>query len=205
MAGTVPNDPAGLEAVLAERLEAEGALLAASLAAATVWATAGLLGPGDKGGRVVLPLAHLARLDGAPLAELIRLAGGEPRAIGTVRDCPEAELARALADRPAAALLLVDPELPEVLAPARFLWLCRQAAVPALILDPASGRWAAWADGGAALVVLDAGALLGVEAGILAGTAEAIAACRAAEAASAAFHAPPTLRAALAGALAAGE
>jgi len=205
MAGKVPNDPPGLEAVLAARLEAEEALLAASLAAATVWATAGLLGRGDKGRRVVLPLAHLARLDGAPLTELIRVAGGEPEAVGTVRDCPEAEFARALADRPAAALLLVDPELPEVLSPARFLWLCRQAEVPALILDPASGRWAAWADGGAALVVLDAGALLAVEAGILAGTAEAIAACRAAEAASAAFRAPPALRAALAQALAAGE
>ena len=77
--------------------------------------------------------------------------------------------------------------------------------MPALILDPASGRWAAWVDGGAALVVLDCRTLLGVEAGILAGNAEAIAACRAAEAASAAFHAPPALRAALAGALAARE
>jgi seryl-tRNA(Sec) selenium transferase len=205
MAGTVPNDPAGLEAVLADRLEAEGALLAASLAAATVWAAAGLLGPGDKGGRVVLPLAHLARLDGAPLTELIRLAGGAVTTLGTVRDCPETALERALGEAPAAAALVVDPELPEVLPPARFLWLCRQARVPALILDPASGRWTAWADGGAALVVLDGRALLGVEAGILAGTAEAIAACRAAEAPSAAFRAPtgPARRAT--GALVAGE
>jgi seryl-tRNA(Sec) selenium transferase len=205
MPRSVPNDPAALETALAERLEAEGALLAASLAAATVWALAGLLGRGATGRDVLLPLAHLGRIEGAPLAELIRLAGAEPRAVGTVRDCPEAELARALADRPAAALLLVDPELPEVVPPARFLWLAREAAVPSLLLDAASGRWTAWLDGGASLVLLEAEALAGVEGGILVGDATAIAACRAAEAASAACRAPTALRTALAAALAARE
>jgi seryl-tRNA(Sec) selenium transferase len=100
--------------------------------------------------------------------------------------------------------LFVDRELPEVLAPARFLWLCRRAGVPALILDPASGRWAAWADGGADLVVLDGRALAGTEAGILAGTAEAIAACAGVELA-AAFRAPAPVRAALEAALAGAE
>ncbi|MCL6608519.1 MAG: hypothetical protein K6T74_10535 [Geminicoccaceae bacterium] len=205
MRADVATGKGGLEAALAERLEAEAALLASSLAAATAWAVFGLVGRTEVGRTLVLPLAQLGRLDGAPLAELIRLAGGEARPVGTVRDCPDAAIARALDEAPAGAALVVDPELPEVLPPASFLWLCRQARVPALIVDPASGRWAAWADGGAALVVLDCRTLLGVEAGILAGTAEAVAACRAAEAASAAFRAPTALRAALGAALAAGE
>lgn len=190
---------------LAEKLEAEAVLPAASLAAALAWALAGLIARAAPAHRVLLPLAQLGRLEGAPLAALIRLAGGRPRPVGTVVDCPEPAFARALEERPAAALLVVDPALPEVLAPATFLFSCRRAAVPALILDPASQRWAAWADGGATLVVLDGAALTGVACGILAGTGEAIAACRAAEAAAAAFRAPPALEAALAAALAAGD
>lgn len=190
-----------LEAALADRLEAEAALLAASPAAALAWAVAGLLGRAAGPTALVLPTAHLARLDGAPLAGLVTLAGGTVRPVGTIADCPEAALEAALAGA-AAALVVVDPALPEVVAPARFLWLCRRAAVPGVILDPASRRWSAWADGGAALVVADGRALPGVEAGILAGTAEAVEACRRAAAAAAAFRAPEPSRAALAAALA---
>lgn len=198
-------DEASIERAIAERLEAEAALVAASLAAAFCWALAGLIARAAPARGVVLPLAQLGRIEGAPLAGLIRLAGGRPRPVGTVADCPEPAFARALEERPATALLVVDPALPEVLPPASFLWCCRRARVPALILDAASGRWAAWADGGAALVVLDGAAWAGPACGILAGTGEAIAACRAAEAAAAAFRAPPVLRAGLAAVLAAGR
>lgn len=191
--------------VLAERLEAEAALLAASLPAALAWAVAGLVQRASGSRSIVVPLGRLGRLAGAPLSALIGLGGGTPLPVGTVRDCPEAELERALAAPPAAALLVLEPELPELLAPARFLWLCRRARVPAVILDPGSGRWAAWADGGASLVLLDGRALAGVEVGILAGTAEAIAACAQCEAAAATFAAPGPLRAALAEALRTGQ
>ncbi len=196
---------ADLEAVLAERLEVEAALLAASLPAALAWAVAGLVERTSGSRSIAVPLGRLGRLEGAPIAALIGLGGGTPLPVGTVRDCPEAEFERALAEPAAAALLVVEPELPDVLAPARFLWLCRRAEVPAVILDPGSGRWAAWADGGASLVLLDGRALAGVEAGILAGTAEAIAACARCEAAAAAFAAPGPLRTALVEALRAGE
>lgn len=194
-----------LETVLAERLEAEAALVAASLPAALAWAVAGLVQRASGSCSIAVPLGRLGRLEGAPLAALIRLGGGTPLPVGTVRDCPEAELERALAEPAAAALLVLEPDLPELLAPARFLWLCRRAKVPAVILDPSCGRWAAWADGGASLVLLDGRALAGVEAGILAGTAASIAACARCEAAAAAFAAPGPLRAALVEALRAGE
>lgn len=193
-----------IEEVIAARLEADAVLLAASLAAASAWAVGGLVALRAPERRIVVPLAHLGRIAGAPLADLVRLAGAWLRPVGTVDACAEAAFARALDEKPAAALLYLDGKLPEVLAPARFLWLCRQAQVPAVVLDPNSGRWAAWADGGAALVVLDGGALLGVEVGLIAGSAEAITACRALSVA-AAFAAPATARSALAAALAARE
>jgi seryl-tRNA(Sec) selenium transferase len=196
------------EAGLAARLEAEAALVAASLAAGCAWAAAGLVrlaGPAAAGERpgIVLPTAHLTRLGGAPLAALLRLGGAHPVPVGTVRDCPEEELREALGAA-AAGLLVVDAGLTEVVAPARFLWLCREAGRPALVLDPASGRWPAWADGGAALVLSDGAALAGVASGILAGAAAAIAACRAVPAA-AAFAAPAAVLEAIARRSVAGE
>ncbi|MCS7268953.1 MAG: hypothetical protein NZ704_12945 [Geminicoccaceae bacterium] len=199
------NEEARLVDRLRALLECEAVLVAASLPAALAWAVAGLLRRSERGAALVLPLAHLGRLQGAPLAELIRLGGAELRPVGTVGDCPEAEFVAALRRGAAGALLFVAPEPPEVLAPARFLWLCRCEGVPAVVLDPASGRWAAWADGGAALVLLDGAALGGVACGLLAGSEEAIAACRAAEAAAAAFRAPGALLSALSAAFAASE
>jgi seryl-tRNA(Sec) selenium transferase len=202
MEGVADTTGTDLATALAERLEAEAALLAAALPAALAWAVAGLVARAGGPRSILVPLGQLGRLEAAPLAALIGLGGGTPLPVGTVRDCPEAELERALAEPPAAALLVLEPELPELVAPARFLWLCRRAHVPAVILDPGSGRWAAWADGGASLVLLDGRALAGVEAGVLAGTAAAIAACRATPVA-AAFRAPEPVRVALAAALAA--
>lgn len=203
----VPGSPAGSapEAGLARRLEAEAVAVAASLAAACAWAAAGLVRPAPAAvPRIVLPTAHLLRVEGAPLAALLRLGGAEPVPVGTVRDCPETELEDALAAA-AAGLLVVADGVPEVVAPARFLWRCRCAGRPALLLDPASGRWAAWADGGADLVLIDGAVLTGVASGILAGSAGAIGACREARAAAAAFAAPPAVLEALAAGSAAGE
>lgn len=197
---------------LAGRLEAEAVAVAASLAAACAWAAAGLArrsAPAPQPSaaprpRIVLPTAHLIRLGGAPLAALLRLGGAEPVPVGTVRDCLEAELDEALA-MAAAGLVVVGEGVPELVAPARFLWLCRRAEVPALVLDPASGGWTAWADGGASLVLAEGAAVAGVACGILAGSAAWIGACRDARAAAAAFAAPPAVRQALAAGSAARE
>ena len=93
--------------VLAGRLGADAALVTANPQAAVVLAVAAVLAAGDAAAVRRLPLVDgrpngivLQRAQmvtfGAPITQLLRLAGGKPHAIGTVDACGAFELQAAL-------------------------------------------------------------------------------------------------------------
>jgi seryl-tRNA(Sec) selenium transferase len=161
---------------------ADGAVAASSLEAAVTLAAAAFIA-GTEPGRIarlpdvagpcaiVLQKGHAVRL-GAPLTTLLRLAGAVPVEVGTVESCEAHELAAALDDAAVGAISHVGTAsaVGALLDPASMSWACRRAGKPLLVVDAASGGWAAWLDTGAALVALDVAAGVGgAEGGLLIG------------------------------------
>lgn len=181
-----------LSRAVAERLHAEGGLATASLAGAVTLAAAACLTGLDlarvralpdrlAGGRgVAVPAGQFVTFGDAPLEQLLRLAGAVPVPVGTVDAGGRHELEAALGPDMVAGLWVVGETTKPRDGPdlAGFVYTCRRAGKRTVVVDPASGRWTAWLDAGADLVVLDARAGLGgPEGGVLAGRLEAVRAC----------------------------
>jgi seryl-tRNA(Sec) selenium transferase len=178
---------------LAGLLTAEAAAVYRSLAGAvTVVAAALVAGTDpaaarrlpDAGGRpdgVVLPLAQAVELeDGLALTQLLRLGGAAPRLVGTAGRCEPDEVAAELARDGGVAGLHVRGGVGEaaVIGMAAFIWACRTAGRPALVLDLTGEGPLAALDAGADLVLLDpATAFAAPSAGLVAGRASLLAAC----------------------------
>ncbi|MDX6749025.1 hypothetical protein SH611_04315 [Geminicoccaceae bacterium 1502E] len=173
---------------VAERLAAQDAVVAASLPAAVSLACAALLCghdlariralPGRSGpSAIALQKGHAVTV-GAPLCQLVRLAGAEPREAGAVDQCLAAELEALLEAGAVAGLWVAGAGAPSLLDLPAFHWACRSWDRPVLVVDPASGNWAARLDAGASLVALDGAALGGPPCGVVVGAGPLIEACR---------------------------
>lgn len=180
-----PSDP--LE-MLARLLMAPAAFACSTPAGALVVAVAATIsGPdlavalrlpdaGARECRLVVQRGHMVEVDGLSAAQILRVAGASPVEVGTVERCREAELAALLADGAAGGLFIAGMPGAGLLGMAEFVWACRRAAVPALVLT-ADAPLAAL-DAGADLVVVDvARAFGGPQLGLIVGRPEGLAAC----------------------------
>jgi seryl-tRNA(Sec) selenium transferase len=126
--------------------------------------------------RLVLQRRQAVELAGVSLLQLLRLAGAAPVEVGTASGCETEELSAHLAEGAAAGLFLAEGVAPGEL-PA-FVWACREARVPALVLaDPTAGPLAAL-DAGADLVLVDVARTYGGPAlGLIVGREPLVRAC----------------------------
>lgn len=126
--------------------------------------------------RLVLQRRHVVEVEGISLLQLLRLAGAAPIEVGTASGCRTDELSAHLALGAAAGLFLAEGVAPGEL-PA-FVWACREARVPALVLaDPTVGPLAAL-DAGAELVLVDVARTYGGPAlGLIVGREPLVRAC----------------------------
>lgn len=177
-------------AVLARLLTAPAAHAASSPAGALLVAVAALLTRADAAAalrlpvvddrdvRVVIQRGHVVELGGLPVERLLRLTGARPVEIGAVDHCAAAELQAVLADGAAGAVFVERPEAAGagLIGPSAFVWACRQAAVPCLVV--AAGTPLPALDAGADLALVDLAATYGGnELGLVVGRADLIAAC----------------------------
>ncbi len=119
---------------------------------------------------------------GAPIVQMIRMAGGQPHPIGLVNSVSEAHLAGAFGSQTAAFLYVQSHHTVHkgMLALARCIELCTNAAVPVLIDAAAEEELTQFVQSGAALVTFSGGkAIGGPTSGIVAGRRELVQACRA--------------------------
>lgn len=128
---------------------------------------------------IVLQRGHATVIDGVPLLQLLRLAGGAPVEVGTARTCAADELAAVLTAGAAAGLFVAAEASEGLVDLPRFLWACRQARVPSIVLcGPALGPLAAL-DAGADLALVDPALVYdGPSAGLIAGGRGLVAACK---------------------------
>lgn len=156
-----------------------GALLVAVAAAITGADLAAALRLPDAGGRerrIVVQRGHVVEFGGLSVAQILRIAGALPVEAGTVGRCRGPELAALLAEGAAGGLFIEGAPRPGLLGMAEFVWACRCAGVPSVVV-PANAPLAAL-DAGADLVVVDvAQAYGGQELGLIVGRADALAAC----------------------------
>ncbi len=120
---------------------------------------------------------------GGLVSQPLRTTGAELIAIGAANRCSVAELDTALADpRLAAALFVVSPSIDAAQLPdlPEFLHLCHRHGVPAIVDAAHHASAAPFLDAGADLVLMSAQKeLAGPTAGIIAGRADLVVACRA--------------------------
>jgi seryl-tRNA(Sec) selenium transferase len=126
--------------------------------------------------RIVVQRGHVVELGGLSVAQILRIAGALPVEAGTVGRCREPELTALLAEGAASGLFIEAARGSELLGMAEFVWACRRAGVPSVVV--AADVPLAALDAGADLVVVDvAQAYGGQELGLIVGHAEALAAC----------------------------
>jgi D-glucosaminate-6-phosphate ammonia-lyase len=126
--------------------------------------------------QVVLAKAHAVNF-GAPVTQMVRLAGGRPVEVGEVNRVSDAELDRAFKDNAAAALYVVSHHADPRGAPGleRFIDLAHAAAVPVLVDAAAEVDLGRYVAQGADLVVYSGHkAIRGPTSGILVGRADLI-------------------------------
>ncbi len=159
-----------------------GALVVAVAAAITGTDVAAVLRLPDPTGRerrLVVQRSHVVEVSGVALTQLVRFAGGVPVEAGTAERCHATDLGALLADG-ATCGLFVEPKrrgAGEVVGMAEFVWACRRAEIPSIVMQ--TGAPLAALDAGADLVLVDAAAAYGGTAiGLLAGRVDLIAACR---------------------------
>lgn len=156
-----------------------GALLVAVAATITGPDLAAALRLPNAGGRerrIVVQCGQMVEFGGLSVAQILRITGALPVEAGTVGCCRGPELAALLAEGAAGGLFIEGAPGPELVGMAEFVWACRCAGVPSVVV-PANAPLAAL-DAGADLVVVDvAQAYGGQELGLIVGRAEAQAAC----------------------------
>ncbi len=119
---------------------------------------------------------------GAPLTQLIRMAGGVPRAIGSINSVSEAHLPGAFGPQVAAFLFVQSHHTVQkgMLSLKRSIALCQERGIPVLIDAAAEEDLTRFVSSGAALVTFSGGkAIGGPTSGIVAGRADLVEACRA--------------------------
>lgn len=119
---------------------------------------------------------------GAPITQMIRMAGGKPNPIGLVNSVSAAHLIGAFGPRVAAFLYVQSHHTVHkgMLSLARCISLCREAGVPLLIDAAAEEDLTHFVQSGAALVTFSGGkAIGGPTSGIVAGRRDLVRACRA--------------------------
>jgi len=122
---------------------------------------------------------------GADITQLIRMAGGVPRALGSVNSVSEAHLTGAFGPRVAALLYVQSHHTMQkgMLSLQRCIELCQAPGIPVLIDAAAEEDLTRFVGSGAALVTFSGGkAIGGPTSGIVAGRRALMEACRAQDA-----------------------
>jgi seryl-tRNA(Sec) selenium transferase len=120
---------------------------------------------GGRERRVVVQRGQVIELEGVSLLQLLRFAGAVPVEIGAARACPADALAAALAEGAAAGLLVAtDAGEGGLVALAPFVWACREAGVPAVVIAGCPPMPLTALDAGADLVLFDAARIAGAPA-----------------------------------------
>jgi D-glucosaminate-6-phosphate ammonia-lyase len=134
---------------------------------------------------VLVPGGHLVHF-GAPVAQMIRIGGGEPVPVGWVNMVTPEHLRSALVNgTPAAVLYVVSHHATQkgILTLGECSTLCREFSVPLLVDGAAETDLLRYASCGADLIAFSGGkAIRGPTSGIIIGRASLVAACRAQEA-----------------------
>ncbi|MFZ4659557.1 MAG: SelA-like pyridoxal phosphate-dependent enzyme [Caldilineaceae bacterium] len=133
---------------------------------------------------ILLQAGHQVNF-GADITQLIRMAGGAPRAIGSVNSVSEAHLTGALGPQVAALLYVQSHHTVHkgMLSLERCIALCQAQGVPVLIDAAAEEDLTHFVSSGAALVTFSGGkAIGGPTSGIVAGRRDLVEACRAQDA-----------------------
>jgi len=178
---------------IAELIGAEAAMITTGAAAGVALMVAACIA-GDDISRVQAlpdPLGHPNEIllqaghqvsFGAPITQMIRMAGGQPRAVGLVNSVSEAHLTGAFGPQVAAFLYIQSHHTVHkgMLSLARCIELCRDAGVPVLIDAAAEEDLTHFVQSGAALVTFSGGkAIGGPTSGIVAGQRALVRACQA--------------------------
>jgi len=130
---------------------------------------------GGRERRVVLQRGQVRAIEGAPLLQILRLVGAQPVEVGTTTACAADELEAILAEGAAAGLYLAGPPL--VGLPG-FVWACRSAGVPSVVVGDGTLSPLAALDAGADLVLVDPAPLHGgPSAGLVLGRSDLVRCC----------------------------
>lgn len=137
--------------------------------------------PLDRPYEILIQAGHQVNF-GAPITQLIRMAGGTPKAIGSVNSVSESHLTGACGPQVAAFLFVQSHHTVHkgMLALERCIALCQARGIPVLIDAAAEEDLTRFVTSGAALVTFSGGkAIGGPTSGIVAGRADLVEACRA--------------------------
>ncbi|MBX3537790.1 MAG: hypothetical protein KF735_09140 [Chelatococcus sp.] len=129
--------------------------------------------------RVVLQKGHEVNF-GAPVSQMVRIAGAEVIEIGTATSCAVFQLEAALNGEVAAALYVISHHTVQsgMIDLATFCAICRKHGVPVIVDAAAEYDWPAMIAAGATAVIFSAQkAAAGTTAGIIAGEEAFIRAC----------------------------
>ena len=156
-------------------------MVAACIAGSDLTRVQALPDPLDRPHEILIQAGHQVNF-GAPITQLIRVAGGTPRAIGSVNSVNESHLTGAFGPAVAAFLFVQSHHTVHkgMLSLERSIALCQEQGVPVLIDAAAEEDLTHFVKSGAALVTFSGGkAIGGPTSGIVAGRADLVAACRA--------------------------
>jgi D-glucosaminate-6-phosphate ammonia-lyase len=156
-------------------------MVAASIAGDDLTRVQSLPDPLGHPNEILLQAGHQVGF-GAPITQMIRMAGGTPHVVGLVNSVSESHLTGAFGPQVAAFLYVQSHHTVHkgMLPLARCIELCGEAGVPVLIDAAAEEELTHFVQSGAALVTFSGGkAIGGPTSGIVAGTHALVQACRA--------------------------
>lgn len=177
---------------LAEALGAEAAMVttgaAAGIAIMVAACVAGtdlsrihaLPDPGDAPNEIIIQAGHQVDF-GAPVRQMIALAGGRPRAIGSVNGVRPDHLIGAIGSTTAAFLFVQSHHCVQkgMLSLQQCIQICRERGVPVLLDAAAEDDLRACVTSGADVITFSGGkAIGGPTSGIIVGSAQLMEACR---------------------------
>ena len=156
-------------------------MVAACIAGTELTRVQALPDPLDRPHEILIQAGHQVNF-GAPITQLIRMAGGMPKALGSVNSVSETHLTGVLGPQVAAFLFVQSHHTVHkgMLALERCIALCQARDIPVLIDAAAEEDLTHFVRSGAALVTFSGGkAIGGPTSGIVAGRADLVEACRA--------------------------